>query len=85
MGQELAAARQYYDQKLRDLGPDAPASLQALAELAALHLDRDEPADAEPLFRQGLERKLRVFGEEHPATIASIKNLARVLKRNTVR
>ena len=81
MGQELAAARQYYDQKRRELGLDAPETLQALDEWAALHLDRDEPADAEPLFRQGLERKLRVFGEEHPATIASLKNLARVLKQ----
>ena len=52
LGQELAAARQYFDQKRREPGPDAPETLQALDELAALHLDRDEPADAEPLFRQ---------------------------------
>jgi serine/threonine protein kinase len=81
MGQELAAARQYYDEKCRERGPDAPETLQALDELAALHLDRGEPADAEPLFRQSLERELRLFGEEHPATMASRKNLARVLKK----
>jgi serine/threonine protein kinase len=81
MGHELAEARRYYDQKRRESGPDAPHTLQALDELAALHLDRDEPADAESLFRQSLERKLRIFGEEHPATMASRKNLACVLKQ----
>jgi tetratricopeptide (TPR) repeat protein len=80
-GQELAEARRSYDEKLRDLGPDAPQTLQALDELAALHLDRDEPADAEPLLRQSLERKLRLQGAEHPATLAARKNLAGVLDR----
>jgi serine/threonine protein kinase len=80
MGRELAAARQYYDQKRRELGADAPIALQALDEWAALHMDRDEPADAGPLFVESLERKLRIFGKEHPATMASRKNLARALK-----
>ena len=31
---------------------------------------------AEPLFRQALEMRRRVLGPEHPATIASINNLA---------
>ncbi len=80
LGQELAAARQYYDQKCRDRGPDAPETLQARDELAALHLDRDEPADTEPLFRQSLESKKRLLGAEHPATLASMKNLAHLLQ-----
>jgi serine/threonine protein kinase/WD40 repeat protein len=80
MGQELAAARQYYDQKCRARGPAAPGTLQALDELAALHLDRDEPADAEPLFRQSLASKKRLLGVEHPATLGAMKNLARVLQ-----
>jgi serine/threonine protein kinase/WD40 repeat protein len=79
-GQELAVARRSHDQKLRDLGPDAPETLQALDELAALHLDRGEPADAEPLLRQGLERRLRLQGADHPATLAARKNLARALR-----
>jgi tetratricopeptide (TPR) repeat protein len=81
MGQELAEARRSYDQKRREQGPDAPETLQALDELAALHLDRDEPADAEALFRQGLQRKLRLYDGDHPATLAARKNLARVLTK----
>jgi WD40 repeat protein len=80
-GQELADARRSYDEKLRDLGPDAPESLRALDELAALYLDRGEPDDAEPLFRQSLQRKLRLFEADHPATMAARKNLARVLDK----
>jgi WD40 repeat protein len=79
-GQELAEAGRYYDQNRREFGPDAPETLQALDELAALHLDRGEPADAEPLFRQSLERKQRILGAEHPATLTAIKNLAHVLQ-----
>jgi serine/threonine protein kinase len=79
-GQELTEARRRCDWTRRDLGPDALESLQALDELAALHLDRGEPAGAEPLFRQSLERKLRIFGAEHPATLAARRNLAHVLQ-----
>jgi tetratricopeptide (TPR) repeat protein len=80
MGQELAEARRSYDQKRQDLGPDAPETLQALDEQAALHLDRGEQLEAELLFRQSLERKLRLYDPEHPAALAARKNLARVLK-----
>jgi serine/threonine protein kinase len=82
MGQELAIARRSYDQMHRDLGPDAPQTLQALDEWAALHMDRAEPAEAEPLFRQSLERKLRLYDPEHPAALAARRNLARVLKEH---
>jgi tetratricopeptide (TPR) repeat protein len=80
MGQEVAQARRNHEHKRRELGPDVLETLYALDELAALHLDREEPAEAEPLFRQSLESELHSFGEEHPATIAARKNLARALK-----
>jgi serine/threonine protein kinase len=80
MGHEIEAARLYYDQKCHDRGPEAPETLQALDELAALHLDRDEPGDAEPLFRQSLKSKMRLLGVEHPATLGAMKNFARVLR-----
>ena len=31
---------------------------------------------AEPLYRQALEKRQRVLGQEHPDTIASINKLA---------
>jgi serine/threonine protein kinase/tetratricopeptide (TPR) repeat protein len=80
LGHELVVSRQNYEQKRRELGPDTPETLQALDELAALHQDRAEPADAEPLFRQSLESKKRLLGLEHPATLAAMKNLIRVLQ-----
>jgi serine/threonine protein kinase len=80
LGQELPEARRNYERQRRDLDPAHPETLRALDELAALHLDRGEPADAEPLFRQSLESKRRALGKEHPATLASMKNLAQVLQ-----
>ena len=37
-------------------------------------------ADAEPFFREALEKSRRVLGEEHPNTLISINNLGRLLQ-----
>ena len=38
-------------------------------------------AEAEPLFREALEGQRTALGEDHPATLSSLNNLAGALRR----
>ena len=50
-----------------------------LNEVAGFHRDAGRYAGAEPLLRRALEGFERVLGKEHPDTLTSVNNLARLL------
>lgn len=57
------------------LGRDHPATLDALNNLAALYHLQGRLDDAEPLYREALERGREVRGPDHPETLVSAANL----------
>jgi tetratricopeptide (TPR) repeat protein len=64
-------------QKLR--GPDHPATLTSVNNLAQLLEAAGYYSDAEPLYRRVLKSRKRVMGKAHPDTLASIYGLAALL------
>jgi tetratricopeptide (TPR) repeat protein len=61
------------------LGAHHPAVMAARHELAFDIVQAGRPAEAERLFRQVLELRMRVLGAEHPATLATRYGLARAV------
>ncbi len=58
------------------LGPDHPAVVTSLNNLALLYKVQGRYSEAERLFRRGLEASERTQGREHPETLISVSNLA---------
>lgn len=52
--------------------------------LAALLESQGKCDEAEPIFQQTLLLREKVLGKEHPDTLASMNNLASLLKRDKV-
>ena len=44
-------------------------------------MDQGKFAEAEPYYREALEKRRRVLGEEHPDTLVSINNMATLLEK----
>ncbi len=63
--------RQVLDTRIRDLGPDHHATLQATTDLGESLRDQAKYVEAEPLFRKVLAIRMRVPGEVHVDTAAS--------------
>ena len=42
---------------------------------------QERPAEAEPYFREALEKGRRVLGEDHPSTLTAIVNLGTLLRK----
>ena len=69
------------DARRRKSGPDDPATLTAMNDLAMVLQNRDKLDEAETLFRRhGRRGPRRVQGPEHLHTLFSIDNLARLLQ-----
>ena len=64
----------------RVLGEEHPDTLNAMADLVALHVARGRFDKAEPLGLKTLELCRRVLGEEHRHTLSSMNNLAGVYR-----
>ena len=60
------------------LGPDHPATVTSLNDLAVLYYSTGSYAKAEPLFRRSLSNREKNFGPDHPNTGKSLNNLAMV-------
>ena len=60
------------------LGPDHPATLAAQNNLGLLYHDQGRYDETERLWRETLELRRQVLGVGHPATVASMVNMARV-------
>ena len=60
----------------RVLGPEHPATLMSVNNLAGLYESQGRYGEAEPLYRRALEARERVLGVEHPDTLVSVNNLA---------
>ena len=63
----------------KELGPEDPATLHALQNIALLLGYQGKYAESEQLVRRVLEARRRVLGPEHPDTLLQINNLATVL------
>ena len=74
------AYRQVLDARRRLLGPEHPATLTSMNNLALTLLALGDAAGAAELHRQVLEAYERVLGPEHPNTLTSINNLALTLQ-----
>jgi tetratricopeptide (TPR) repeat protein len=62
------------------LGEEHPRTLTSINNLSLLLKDQGKPGEAEPYFREALEKRRRVLGEEHPSTLRSIGNLGQLLQ-----
>jgi serine/threonine protein kinase/tetratricopeptide (TPR) repeat protein len=81
LGDYLAAERQVQraaEIRRKELGPQHPATLEALGALGFLRFKQGNPAQAETLLRQVLEAQRRVLGEGDPATIQTLAMLGAV-------
>ncbi|OAL56170.1 TPR-like protein [Pyrenochaeta sp. DS3sAY3a] len=58
------------------LGEEHPDTLTSIANLASTYWNQGRWKEAEELFVQVMETRMRVLGEEHPDTLTSIANLA---------
>jgi hypothetical protein len=54
------------------LGEEHPDTLNSISSMGGLLRAQGKLAEAEPLFREALEKYRRVLGEEHPDTLASV-------------
>jgi tetratricopeptide (TPR) repeat protein len=63
------------------LGPEHPATLASMSNLALMLDRRGKYEEAEAMNRQELECTKKVLGTEHPDTLTSMSNLAWVLSR----
>jgi len=57
------------------LGPDNPATVQALNNLAELYRSMGDYAKAEPLYQRALNITEKAVGPDHPATAQALNNL----------
>ena len=61
---------------MRVMGPDHPDTINSINNLASCLNDQRRFEDAEPLYRQALEARVRVLGASHPDTMTSLNGLA---------
>lgn len=83
----LEEAQGWYERALSAaraaLPPDDPLTLSVVSEFARfLSTKRSDAAAAEPLYREGLQRAVRVLGEDHWRTRQTRANLGRFYARN---
>jgi hypothetical protein len=71
---------QQWDARRQLLGPEHPATLRSLNDLAGALQAMGNLAGARDLHRQVLDVRRRVLGPEHPDTLTSINNLAGILQ-----
>jgi serine/threonine protein kinase len=79
-GEDVTEARGRYETQRRERGPDHSETVRALEEWAALLRDDGRLAEAESLFRRGLECRRRTLGLEHPETVCALKQVALLLE-----
>ncbi|MDA1106382.1 MAG: tetratricopeptide repeat protein, partial [Planctomycetota bacterium] len=63
----------------RVLGEEHPQTLLSISIMGDLLHSQGNLAEAEPYFRDALEKRRRVLGEEHPQTLLSINNMGSLL------
>ena len=63
--------------------PGDPDTASSLNNLALLYKDMGDYAKAEPLYKEALEIRQKVLGQEHPDTALSLNNLAALYGRWT--
>lgn len=68
-----------FQEATSSLGPDHPATLNVMNNLASAHWMAKNLARSLPLLQDLVERSRRVLGESHPSTLASTGSLARNL------
>ena len=77
---DLAKVEPLFQQALqifkKVLGPEHPATVTSLNNLAELYDHMGDYAKAEPLLQQVLQIRQKVLGPEHPDTALSLNNLA---------
>ncbi|EMT62469.1 Protein SERAC1 [Fusarium odoratissimum] len=71
----LVLDRHIFEVKKRTLGAEHISTIRAMDNLAVSLGDEE----GEEMHRQALERKIKIFGEEHPNTLYSKANLAMTL------
>ena len=69
-------ASRLHQQRLDQVGPDDPATLNAATTLAVAFWAMGEYRKAQKLHEDTLARMRRVLGEDHPTTLVSANNLA---------
>jgi serine/threonine protein kinase/tetratricopeptide (TPR) repeat protein len=91
---KLAEAEPYLSDALdtsrRVLGNDHPNTLTSINNMGALlwgqglqaqgPYAQDKLAEAEPYFREALDKRRRLLGDDHPDTLISINNMGALLK-----
>jgi serine/threonine protein kinase/Flp pilus assembly protein TadD len=82
LGRAERHARRSYELYLDKLGPDAPLTVGAQANLATALLYQGKVEDAEKLYVEALGRMRRVFPPDDPVTLATMSNLAAVYWRH---
>jgi WD40 repeat protein/serine/threonine protein kinase len=76
----LREARACWEAKREDPGREHPEALAALDDLAALLWEQGRRAEAEGLYREGLEARRRGLGPDHPETLFALRILASLLQ-----
>ena len=71
---------QVLDARRRLLGPEHPATVGSMNNLAIALADLGDVAGAAELHRQVLDARRRLLGPEHPDTLSSMNNLAETLR-----
>ncbi|KAF5837461.1 hypothetical protein DUNSADRAFT_4377 [Dunaliella salina] len=74
---DFESAAKAHDLCCHALGPDNPRSIACVHAMATEQSKKHRYRDAEALFREAYERRLRVMGEQAPATWMSLQGLAR--------
>jgi tetratricopeptide (TPR) repeat protein len=61
------------------LGDDHPATLNSINNMGFVLQAQRKLVDAEPLYREALDRRRRVLGDDHPDTLSSVNNMGFLL------
>jgi eukaryotic-like serine/threonine-protein kinase len=69
------AFRAVYDINLKEFGPDHPATVSALTNVASLLLEESKYSEAEAIFKQVVEADQHILGPDHPRTLVATGNL----------
>ena len=68
--------RRAIELRQRELGPDDPATLKSMNDLAVIYTKANEPDKAVPLFEEVLRKRKVRLAPDHPHMLISINNLA---------